>query len=92
MRSGADHQEERIIERSLVQNGDFIKAQRHLGRKSCWLPWVARGEGWLIMYLGLGEVRKTKVSKGFSSVKEESQDTGGLAIVRLRLFCLLAKH
>ena len=41
--------------------------------------------------MGLGEVRK-KVSKGFSYVKKDSQDTRGFTIVKLRLFFPLARH
>ena len=33
----------------------------------------------------LGEVRKREVSKGFSYAKEDLQDTGGLAIVTLKM-------
>ena len=37
------------------------------------------------------KIRKREVSKAFSYVKD-SVDTGGLAIVKLRLFFLLARH
>ena len=35
------------------------------------------------MYLGVGEIRKREVSKEFSYAKEDLQDTGGLAIVKV---------
>ena len=81
MRSGVDDQE-RILEPSLVQNGDFIKSR---GQDL----WAERGclrvvkSGWLHAW-EFGEVRKREVSKGFSYIKEDSQDTGGLVIVKLR--------
>ena len=61
-----------------MQNGDFIKAWG----QSLWAGRAAE----------LGEVRKREVSKGFSYAKGDSQDTGGLAIVKLRLFLPLARH
>ena len=61
-----------------------------MGRKSC-CPGVVRGGR---LYTGeLGKVRKKGGdSKGFSYVKENLQDIGGLAIVKLRLFFPLVKH
>ena len=47
----------------------------------------------LIIDLGVGGGKvKGKFLKGFSYAKEDSQDVNGLAIVKLRLFFLLAKH
>ena len=47
----------------------------------------------LVIYYGAGEGRvQGKFPVRFSYAKEDSQDTGGLAIVRLRLFFPLAKH
>ena len=54
-----------------MQNGDFIKAWG----QSLWAGRAAE----------LGEVRKREVSKGFSYAKEDLQDTGGLAIVKLKV-------
>ena len=46
-----------------------------------------------VIYLGVGGGKvKGKFSMRFSYAKEDSQDTGGLAIVKLRLFFPLAKH
>ena len=80
MRSGAEGQE-RILETSLVQKCDFIlkRGDGTLGQKE--LPPVAK-RGWLYTK-ELGEVK----SRG-----SFSQITGGLAVVRLRLFFPLAKH
>ena len=56
MGSGA-HDQERILEMSLVQNGGFVKA------------W---GQGWLIVYLGVGGGQeKGGFSKGLSCAKED---------------------
>ena len=80
MGSRANHQE-RILEASLVQNSGFIKAQgKTLGQKELPSPGC---EERLIIYLELGEVRKSEVSKGFSHVKEDSQDSKALAIVKV---------
>ena len=55
------------------------------------LPWDL--EERLIIYLGVGGGKvKGKFPKRFSYAKEDSQDTGGLAIVKLRLFFRVAKH
>ena len=82
--SGADGQE-RILERSLLQSGSFIKPWE-------WDLWTERATA---LELGGGaqelEVRKRMISKRLSYVREDSQDTGGLANVKLRLFCLLAR-
>ena len=48
-------------------------------------------EGWLIRYCGVGGGKEKKVEKVLSYVKEDSQDLGGLAIVKLRLFFPLAR-
>ena len=50
-------------------------------------------EEWLITYLGVGGGKeKGRGPKGLSYAKEDSQATGGPAIVKLRLFFPLAKH
>ena len=78
------------LKMSLVQKGDFTEAQ---GLN----PW-AEGAALhpvdiLVLYLGVGGGKvKGKFPVRFSYAKEDSQDTGGLAIVRLRLFFPLAKH
>ena len=47
----------------------------------------------VVIYLGVGGGKvKGKFSMGFSYAKEDSQDTGVLAIVKLRLFFPVAKH
>ena len=55
------------------------------------IPWDCKER--LIMYLGVGggEV-KGKFPNGFLYAKEDSQATGGLAIVKLRPFFPLVKH
>lgn len=67
VRSGADHQE-RILETSLVQNGDSIKApDRTHGHEM--LP-PRRCEEWLIIYLGVGVGKeKGDFQKDFPMVK-----------------------
>ena len=79
MESGAEDQE-RILETSLVQNWWFIKAlDRTRGQKEL-LPQGC--EGWLIIYHGVGGgEEKGGLRKHFHM----SKDTGGLAIVKLRL-------
>ena len=50
-------------------------------------------EEWLVTYYVAGEVKaKGKFPKRFSFAKEDSQDTGGPAIVKLRLFFPLANY
>lgn len=44
------------------------------------------------MYLGVGGGKEREVSKGFSYAKEDLEDTGALAIVKLRLFFSLVNH
>ena len=48
----------------------------------------------VIKYLGVGEGAKDKgkFPKGLSHVKEDSQDPGGLDIIKLWWFFPLAKH
>ena len=40
----------------------------------------------------LGEIRKREISKGFSYGKEDLQDIGGLAIVKLKIVSPSAMH
>lgn len=40
----------------------------------------------------LREVRKREIPKGFSYGKEDLQDTGGLAIAKLKIAFPLARH
>ena len=50
-------------------------------------------EEWLIIRLGVGGGKeKERCPKGLSYAKEDSQDTGDLAIVKLRLFFFLVRH
>ena len=51
----------------------------------------AGGETGYILWSGGGRVQG-KFPVRFSYAKEDSRDTGGLAIVKLRLFFPLAKH
>ena len=84
--SGADGQE-RILEDSLVQKGDFIEAggQNRMGRKSC--PRTT-GRDWLYT-MELREVKvQGKFPVRFSYAKEDSQDSRSLAVVKGRLFSL----
>ena len=80
-RSAADGQE-RIFEDVLVQKADFIKAQ---GQD----PWAERaalgprGETGYILGDGGGKVQ-VKFPMRLPYAKEDSQDTGGLASVKLR--------
>ena len=54
-------------------------------------PGVVKND-WLST-MELGKVKpKGKFPMRFSYAKEDSQDTGGLAIVKLKLFFPLAKH
>ena len=47
----------------------------------------------LIKYLGVGGGKvKRKFLKGFSYAQLDSHITGDLDVVKLRLFCFLAKH
>ena len=85
---GANSQE-RILEMSLVQKGNFIKAR---GQD----PWAERAvpgtmRDWLYHGDRGGRVQG-KFPKRFSYAREDSQDIGGPAIVKLRLFFPLAKH
>ena len=68
--SGADCQE-RILERSLVYKGDFIKARGPLGRKS----YTGVGESDWLYTLELGEVKvKRRPPERLSYAKEDSKD------------------
>ena len=68
----------------LLKHEDRTHGQKELPRDS---------EERLIIYLGVGGGKgKGKFPKRFSYAKKESQDTGGLAIVRLRIFFPLAKR
>ena len=73
-----------FLKTSLVQKGDFIKARgRTHGQKE--LP--QDPEERLVIYYGVGEGKvQEKFPKGFSYAKEDSQDSGDLAIVKLRWF------
>ena len=77
-----------FLKMSLVQKGDFIKAGTGpVGPKNC--PGTMRRD-WLYT-LELGEIRsRGSFLKRFSHAKD-SQVTGGLAIVKLRLFFPLSK-
>ena len=80
MRSGAEDQE-RIHETSLVQNGGFIKAQG----QDLWAGRAAApaGEGWLIIYLGVGRgLRMVHCLRNFGS--KVSRTLRGLAMVGKR--------
>ena len=74
----------------MVQNGgllnpkDTTPGQKELPHWSC--------EGWLLIYYGVGEVRKREGLKELSYAKEDLQDTRGFPIVNLRLFFLLVRH
>ena len=46
----------------------------------------------LIVYLGVGGKVQGKFPKGFPYAKEDSEDGGGLAVVKLGLCFPLAKH
>ena len=80
-----------FLETSLVQKVILLKhGDRTGGTKSTALG--LRGER-LIIYSGAGGGKvKGKFPKEFSYAKENSGDTGSLAIVKLRLFFPLAKH
>ena len=87
--SGAESHE-RILETSLVQKGDFIKA----GRQD---PWAGRAVPdplkRLLIHLGVGGGKvQRKFLLRFSYANEDSQDTEGLATVKLRLLFPLAEH
>ena len=80
-----------FLKTSLGQKGDFIKSKGTgpVGRKSC--TGVVKSD-WLYT-LELGEVKSRRnFLKGFPYAKEDSEITGGLAIVKLRLFFFTAKH
>ena len=68
----------------LLKHRDRTPGQKELlhraVRGGCYIPW-----GW-------GRCGNREVEKVLSYVKEDSQDTGGLAIVKLRLFFPLARH
>ena len=69
---------------TLLRHGDRTHGDKEL-------PWnpVER----LVIYLGVGGGKvQGKFLVRFSYAKEDSQDSGGLAIVKLRLFFPLAKH
>ena len=74
----------------LVQKGDFIKVR---GQD----PWPEELPGdheeILVIYCGVGGGKvRGKFPVRFSYAKLDSQDPGGLAIVKLRLFFPRAKH
>ena len=60
-----------------------------MGRKSC--TGVVKSGSLYTMGLG-GSKAQGKFLVRFSYAKEDSKETGGLAIVELRLFFPLAKH
>ena len=60
----------------LGKQGDRTQGQEELLPRGC--------EGRLMIYLVAGGGKEKKVFKGFSYAKEDLQDTGGLAIVKLR--------
>ena len=79
-----------FLKTSLVQKGDFIEARDRAHRQKE-LPQDL--EERLDIYYGVGGAKvQGKFSVRFSYAKEDSQDTGSLAIVKLRLFFPLAKH
>ena len=68
----------------LLKHGDSTHGQKEL----LWVP-----EERLDIYLGVGGGKvKGRFPKRFSYAKEYSQETGSLALIKLRLFFLLAKH
>ena len=69
----------------LLKHGDKTRGQEVM------LSWAC--EGWLTVYLGVStpKIRKREISKELSYIKEDLQDTGGLAIVQLKVF-LLVRH
>ena len=79
-----------FLKTSLVQKDDFIEAQG----QDPWqeeVPWDQ--EERLVIYYGVrGSKVPGKFPVRFSYAKEDSQDTGGLAIVKLKLFFPLEKH
>ena len=60
-----------------------------MDKKSC--PRTMRRDWLYTMEFGGGKVQG-KFPVRLSYAKEDSQDTGGLAVVKLRLFFPLAKH
>lgn len=85
------HSQERILETSLVQNGGFIEAKGQDPRAERAVApglWGATGPApWR-----LWKVELRRVQKGFSYAEEDPQDTGGLALVKTRLFSPPARH
>ena len=75
---------------SLMQKGDFIKAWgQDRGQEE--LP--GHHEERLVIYYGVGGGKvQGKFLVIFSYAKEDSQGTGGLAVVKLRWFFPLAQH
>ena len=68
----------------LLKHGDRTCGQEEL-------PWDH--EERLVIYCGVGVAKvQGKFPVRFSYAKEDPQDTGGLAIVKLRWFFPLAKH
>ena len=68
----------------LLKHGDRIRGQEELPRDR---------EERLVIYYGIGGGKvQGKFPVRFSCAKEDLQDTGGLAIVKLRLFFPLAKN
>ena len=79
-----------FLKMSLVQKGDFIKTRG----QDAWAGIAALDhEERLVLYyrVGGGKVQG-KFPVIFSYAKEDLQDSGGLAIVKLRLFFPLAKN
>ena len=63
-----------------MKHGDRTRGQKEL---------LGDQEETLVLYYGVGRGKvQRKLPMRFSYAKEDSQDPGGLAIVRLRLFSL----
>ena len=82
VRPGAEDQES-MLEKSLVQNGGFIKALGQDSGKKSYFPRFVRS-GWLYT-CRIGADEEREISKGFSYAKEHLQNTGGLAIAKLKI-------
>ena len=61
----------------LLKYGDRTHGQIKLLPKAC--------GGWLILHPEAGKVSKREISKGFSYANDDPHDTGGLAIVKLKI-------
>lgn len=89
MRSRA-HSQEEFSTHLWCKRGDLIKAWGQDQGAAKLLHWGC--EEWLVIYLGVGGCKeKERGPKGLSYAKEDPRDTGGLAIVQLRLFFLLVR-